>query len=163
MDADRFEMLLRTLHATPTRRLTLRTLAVLSLSTLLGQQDGEAKKKGKGKKGKNKKKGKKCVPDCSGKSCGDDGCGGSCGSCPVDKICDGVSCVCPPGQLDSGGVCATEPICAGANTLCGANGQCCSAFCAGLLLCASSEAGQPCHVTNDCQPGLTCVGFVCTA
>lgn len=153
MDADRFETLLRTLHGTPTRRLTLRSLAVLGLATFLGHQESEAKTN-KGRKGKGNKKGKgktpPCVGNCSGKSCGDDGCGGSCGTCPVDKICQGVTCVCPPGQQDSGGVCATEPICGG-SLFCAAPSECCSASCLGGV-CVRSSAGLPCQVTNDCEP-----------
>ena len=161
VDVKRFDDLACTLGAGASRRgmlsgLTGGLLAVVSLWR--SGEDAAAKKRRK----KNKKK-KRCTPNCAGKACGDDGCGGSCGTCSVGKTCQGGTCLCPPGQEDSGGVCAPPPTCLGASALCGANAECCSAFCAGLLACASSEAGQPCHVTSDCQPGLNCVGFVCTA
>jgi hypothetical protein len=63
MDADRFELWLRSLSSSPSRRIVVRLLAGSASAGLLrlGLQSGEAKKGGKGK-GKGKKKRRKKIP-----------------------------------------------------------------------------------------------------
>lgn len=159
MDGERFDTLARILSRSRSRR-GIVGLWLGGTLGILGHIPTVAKKR---KKKKKKKATPICVPNCTGKLCGDNGCGGSCGDCSGGKSCDGVSCVCPADQLDSGGVCAVPPGCLGQGALCNNSDLCCSAFCAGLLACTGSTAGQRCNVTSDCQSGLRCVGFVCTA
>jgi hypothetical protein len=180
VDGQQFDVWTRCLPAIVSRRRGLGLLAGLGGLIASGAQSTNARQ---GKKGKKKKKNKKdngqqppsppppgaCVGDCTGKSCGDDGCGGSCGTCTGGKSCEGFTCVCPAGQADSGGVCAVPPTCQGSDPVtlnCDANEECCSGFCVTFDFCASSSAGQPCHVSGDCQKQkqkpLKCVGFVCT-
>jgi hypothetical protein len=112
MDAERFETLLRSLSASPSRRTALRLLAGSSLTGLLslGSLPADAKRK-------KKRKGTSptatvpptnggtgtpppCTGSCEGKICGGDGCGVSCGTCDGDATCTAEGqCSCGSGRF----------------------------------------------------------------
>jgi hypothetical protein len=135
MDASRFNLLVRAMGATPSRRMISRALAGLALggglSALLGTSAIESKKRRKKKKCKKsqKKCGKKCVPkdDCcpsctGGRVCVDDvcecpeqECGGACipadaccPACSSREICSFGFCVCAPGTIPCGEFCCVD-------------------------------------------------------
>jgi hypothetical protein len=115
MEADRFDDIVRTLSATPSRRAIARAMSGFALAggmgTLLGLADAESRKR----KRKHKKK-KRCTPRCTGRVCGKDGCGGTCGvACTNGRVCQNGTCRCPT-------ECCVDPDCA-AGQLC-AQGQC---------------------------------------
>lgn len=126
MDAERFDMLARSVPAAGSRRRAL--AAVLGgLLALLGATETAAKPK---KKKKNKKKRSSpapppisppppsgCSGTCAGKACGaDDGCGKPCqtGSCPAGQACQSGQCVstgCPTGTKDCGSTLGCRECC----------------------------------------------------
>jgi hypothetical protein len=168
MDGPRFDAFSHALVEPRTRRgLThlLGAVALIGSLVQFGQSHTAARKKG-GKRKKRRKK-RRCIPQCAGQQCGDDGCGGSCGSCGA-VACNGAICLCAAqvdgtdcggGRQCSSGVCATPPGCR--NLGCFRAADCCSGFCnLGIVVCFSSNAGQPCTVDSDCGTNR-CVGFVC--
>src|SRR5215204_2253144 len=133
MDVDRFETLLRSLAASPSRRQALGLLGGTLLGAMLTQgisptDARKRKRKGKKKRGNGRRK-SACPVSCGGKVCGDDGCGGSCGSCSGGKACESGSCQCPVGTED----------------------------CLGTCIPTSAE----CCVAADCDLGEICVQHVC--
>lgn len=123
MDADRFDILTRSLTEPCTRRGLTRLLGGVTFGGplfLLGLAEAEAKRKHKKRKKRKKKgdgqrgaapdpgitapPGPSCTPDCAGKTCGDDGCGGSCGAC-TGGTCEAGQCVCPSGEKVCKGAC----------------------------------------------------------
>jgi hypothetical protein len=185
MNADRFDALLRSLTATPSRRGVAHALAGIivagTLDPLFGLTDAAAKKK--------KKKRKKkppvsltppitCTPNCFDRTCGNDGCDGSCGECGAGFLCQGGNCACPPGTKTCGASCvpttACCPPCTGGQS-CLSNGSCatpcvdggCSG---GDCLCAQANAegfrhcvvrntcdGPPCLSSAECAAGKQCL------
>ena len=166
MDAERFDTLARALQTTPTRRLTLGALTALGLAALLGEDEAEAKKKGR-KKGK-KKGGKKKGVKCQGESCEKEGeslichpAGEQCTFTPY-PCCPGTAC-CDGAPPYNSGVCAraTSECCKKESADCMRSNECCPG------LCCSSEGqcivnldgGSPVCSTDDsieCCEGYTC-------
>ena len=163
MDADRFDALLRSLAAMPSRRDVLRGLGgagiglgSLRLSTVVAaKKKRKRKKKRKKCKGGTKKCGKTCVPStgcCSSSDCG------------TGATCVNGTCNCPSGFKN----CESECIPAG---------QCCEA-CPGDKACAEGVCACPanapfecpgdacfregqCCVTEACPVGFECVDGLC--
>jgi hypothetical protein len=136
VDADRFDTLARILQTTPNRRLSLRALTALGLAALLGEDEAEAKKKGR-KKGRKKKGGKKKDVKCQGESCEKE---------EEKQFCHpaGQQCILSP-----------YPCCAG-TVCCDGVPPYNSGFCAlATSECCKQEAAD-CMRSNECCPGLCC-------
>jgi hypothetical protein len=134
MDADRFDALLRSLSASPSRRTTLRLLVGPALGSLLALVilPTNAKKKGgkgKGKKGKQRKR-----PNTGDRCSKRDKC--CCGN-----VCQNRRCCVPPGLF----CLADEECCSGA---CGDSAEC---LCPGLAPHCGGTCCNP--LTQQCQDG----------
>lgn len=161
MDPNRFDDLVRSLTAVPSRRAFLGLSLSGALGALLHLADAEGKKKkrkGKGK-GKDKKKckgneqkcGKKCIPEthcCTDAKCGDGG------------ICVNRTCTCFTGFRPCNGTCILEGQCC-VDSDCGEGGicrdgtcRCLTGFkpCAGICIPASK-----CCISADCGAGQLCL------
>ncbi len=149
MDAGRFDDLLRSLFASPTRRGIGRTLAGLTLGGMLGKSalaEVEARKKRRKKKCKGGKK--KCGKKCRDLQTDPLHCG-SCGNrCDDDMVCRDGDCLCPEGETECGETCCPS----GQNCV---DGQCEADLCPPQLVC---PLGQAC-VDGDC----TCPIAACAA
>jgi hypothetical protein len=150
MDAQRFDILARSLIATPSRRGISRALAGLTLGgmliPLLGTNYGDAKKKRK----------KNCKKPCGAcQSCRK----GKCKTQPDEAVCGN------DGRCRSG-VCIARPTCQPSNSYdCYGQADCCSNICVPLTgypgVCLTGGDGRPCYGDDDCDEGLTCVAYVC--
>jgi hypothetical protein len=141
VDADRFDMLLRSLSEMPSRRSLARALTGFAASGALGSWLGFANTDAK-KKHKHKKK-KHCSPNCFDRTCGNDGCGGSCGECDGDQTCQGGNCACPAGTKDCDGACFPDDACCPPCT----TGQTCQ---------SSGSCAIECSSEDDCPAGCFC-------
>jgi hypothetical protein len=136
VDADRFDTIARTLHSTPTRRLTLGALTALGLAAILGDHEVAAKKKGGGKKDGGKKKKKKGVK-CQGKSCKKE---------EEKQFCHpaGEQCTFTPYPCCAGTVCCETALPPYNIGTCLPPAQCCTGE-----ICSAEDG-------SDCPPGCTC-------
>jgi hypothetical protein len=84
--------------------------------------------------------------------------------CPAHsgRICPSGTCVCPPGQEDSGGTCGLRPTCRPSGSA-PCDATCCSSTtCTGQTRCSTVFDGGPCHSREDCYNiSNHCVGFTC--
>jgi len=185
MDDTRLTTFSRTLFATPTRRLTVRTLAALGAAVVTGRGSARAKKKGRKHKRDNGAQCPElqcpepgCAAACTGKTCGPDGCGGSCGACLGGKcrsgICDcsgggggkdlcGGNCVtpCRTGTVRNPYTCACCPV-NGETSACppsGLSDRCCSGLCDPDDHCLGSTGS--CQFDAQCQSGVCQVNGTC--
>jgi hypothetical protein len=167
MDPARFDMLVRSLTAWPSRRRLLAIVPaglVASLPFALGESlslfglaDVDAKRKKKRKR--KKKKSRNCTSNCAGKLCGDDGCGGLCGfACSGGKTCQDGACACPSGQKEcrgQEGTCATccEPDDCPAGQIC-SQGRC------GVVANTCASGYDSCiQVQIPCRTDFSCICF----
>jgi hypothetical protein len=140
MDADRFDDVIRTLTASPSRRTVLGLTLGGTLGSLLGIADADAKKKKRKKKKKckgKKKCGKKCIPLTS--CCTSADCGGG------GATCQNGTCACPAGEKNCQGACIPEIDCC-TNADCGGGDLICEdggCVCGGGALDCSGSCCQP--------------------
>lgn len=164
MDADRFDMLLRLLSNSPSRRHGLRLLAGAAVACLpvVGRRAVDAKggKKGKGK-GKGctngeKKCGKKCIP--KGNCCTNIDCTG----CSNEQACVNGKCQCAPAAIMHNGKCGFFFDCKAFDEPCTSSVECCGNCVfdadAGEARCGKSI--NDCIIDSDCLSG-PCIGFLC--
>jgi hypothetical protein len=166
VEAGRFDALVRLLTVAVSRRTALALTLGGALGLSLGPADAEAKRKKRSKKKKKCKNFSVCQTcrkgKCKSKPTGAD--------CRAGHVCQDETCVCPPGEEDSGGVCGDPPTCAGNGEPClppGTNEDCCGGVCLSVSMeaafCVISEDGEPCHTSADCANPIVCRGFVCVA
>lgn len=180
MDANRFDDVIRSLAASPSRRTVLGLTLGGGLGALLGVVDAAAKKrKGRHKnKDRNKNTKRRCLVGqrrcrdrrchgcCSDADCGGNECAlGVCRDCPRnERLCDGA---CIPGDA-----CCTSDDCDGApcergRCLCADGQRDCHGRCIPEDACCSSSDCGPCETCqNDrclsvCPEDLECVDGQC--
>lgn len=159
MDANRFDVVTRSLSKILSRRAAWGGVFASGLSTVLAhwRTDGaDAKKKKKKKcKGNKQKCGKKCIlkTECCG-GCGEQRCcDGICADCcdnadcPTGATCEAGFCVCGIGGTNCGDTCA-DLITDGAN--CGSCGNACATG-----SCVNGTC--TCLTVDDCPEGCGCV------
>ena len=173
MDAERFDSIARWLTAAPSRRGLVRLGFGGLLTSLLGLDAVEAKRRGKGKGKKKKKGGAQCT---GGQGCGTDAYGNctcatpatggpnaclreendvfaqSCADCPPGRTCVGdegdgiVVCAKPCGARANGQTCADRSDCAGALCSSGTCQACTANSC-------SSDANGQCFCDQPATGG----------
>jgi hypothetical protein len=153
VDAKRFDNVLRSLFAAPSRRDVARTLAGLIMTGALGArfaaEDTEAKK---GKRRKKKKK-KGCQPNCDGRNCGSDGCSGTCGTCGACQSCQGGRC---QSHCTAAQQCLAHQSCALTCTIPNSSKPACDGFSTDCSCGETAEGGLHCRFSG-CSAGLeTC-------
>jgi hypothetical protein len=173
MDAARFDILTRALTTGWSRRSAV-TAALGATLAQFGPRDAGAKKK------------KKSCPSCTKRKKGK--CKGAVadGTVCIGGTCQGGQCVATSSGGGGGVVALPPPPCQGKPdfTVCGDGLECSGGVCAGgrprcftgpcqgipLTCCGGNTCadtcfpvgeGVECDSTDDCAPGLTCVGFVC--
>lgn len=159
MDAGRFDDVIRSLIASPSRRTVLGLSLGGVLSPLLGLAESLAKKK-KGKKKKKKCKGgakkcgKTCIPATS--CCTDANCGAG------GATCQSGTCLCPAGEKDCQGTCVPDDVCCPS---CTGDQTCQGGACAcpgGTFPCGTSCVdGDECCSDLDCTGNLECANGFC--
>jgi len=147
MDADRFDVLVRTLSRTGSRRAAFGALTGGALAAVAAPVAAKHKKKCKKPRllcsgtCTNVQKDPlncghcghacdvnescaagvcACTPDCAGKHCGDDGCGGSCGTCPANN-CQGTTLTT---EACESGACVPHLVACGSGQVCFGNACC---------------------------------------
>ena len=168
MDANRFEMLLRSLSGLPSRRGALRLLAGSALGSLITPDAVSTAAKKKGGKGKKGKKKKQPPQDNQTTSIPPPPVAGPCDGQPDDTPCNGDG-------LCLNGVCNPQSPCAGRDVRCGQgdNAVCCQAPRNGTATCGSGGScnfvcnqgykrcdllGGACIPTGDCCTDSECQG-----
>lgn len=168
MDAERFDVILRSLSTAPARRHVLRALAGSTLGLLAVEARPVVARK-KRKRRRNKRRSQPpCIPSCANTDCGPDGCGGICGACTGGTCRDGT-CDCSAGGKELCGDTCVDPCDATTErrnpftcTCCKANGEaatcvdnqsaeCCSGSCIGNTTCAGFGVGSPCAFNAQCK------------
>lgn len=167
MEADRFDDIIRTLSAAPSRRIIVQAFAGLTLAgglgTLAGLRDADARKKKRKKKKKKKSAASGgCIPACGGETptC----CSGNCVNTATNESnCGSCGETCPPGQTCCEGTCANlatdEANCSACGVSCGPGQSCCGGAC--LDTAADPEncggCGTMCGANAVCDEGsCTC-------
>ena len=170
MDPTRFDDLIRSVTASPTRRGVVRALgggALAGVFGLLTRGGGAAKKKHhKGNKGHKPKKpkgckagthkcGNKCIPEtdcCKNEEC----------DCISNEFCQNGSCQCPDGAVHHNGRCGFLTDCKSFFLTCVSDHDCCSGSCSifdGVQF-RCDKSTTLCIADTDCVSG-SCRGFVC--
>jgi hypothetical protein len=157
MDASRFDDLLRSLSAMPSRRGIARAIAASALATpfvsLLALSDAAAKKKKRKKKNKKKRKAT-CSDGRKNGSESDVDCGGSCPPCANGKSCTGRD-DCEGGFCANGAcaACATSEQC-GIDD----NGPCfCEPTVGGPKACNQGGIPVEAESCEACPDGMRCI------
>ncbi len=167
MDADRFDTIARTLHSTPTRRLTLGALTALGLAAILGDHEVAAKKKGGGKKDGGKKKKKKGVK-CQGKSCKKEEEKQFCH--PAGEQCTFTPYPCCPGTLCCNhvapyntGFCVlpSDECCRKQFAPCTRSIECCDGLCCFEGQCIDNSWGGSSEICSGDDSLYCCEGYKC--
>ena len=169
MDPKRFDDLLRSLSARPSRRGLLTGLVgslIAALPLALSGEDADAKRR-RFQGRRRRRHHRPCLPNCAGRTCGGNGCGGSCGFCGPGSVCRHGTCqpVCVPNC--TGKTCGGDG-CGGSCGFCGSDRVCLNGACVcrvkdcGNGLCCPASAQQCCPGTTPTAQGFCApLGYIC--